>query len=226
MSARVVRMAVGSLLVLGAAGSYAARAWQSAHAMTAADTAKIAARLARIPLRVGEPPFLGTPDTLDPRIVELSGANQYAAIDYRSESGGSVRLHVGVNVETEGWLHEPTVCMPSQGWTSTETALVPIWGGLAGAEPGGRIWRMKLEKSGAKLLVYYWFQWGDHLVTSFADRAKQRFHGLLAGDSDRPVEIVIFYTPLEQSEFASEARIESLARALWPALSTVLSRGD
>lgn len=223
---RVIRAAVGILLVLGVLGTYVGRAWRAAHALTAEDTAEIPARLARLPLRAGDPPFVGTPRTLDPRVVELSGADHYAAVDYQSEDGATVRLHVGVTVESEGWLHEPTVCLPTHGWRTLETALVPVWDGLEGVEPGVQIWRMKLAKSGESLLVYYWFQWGNHLVTSRFGRAWQRFRGLLAGERDRPVQIVILYTPLGPREDRSAARVASLVHALWPELSTVLSAGD
>jgi EpsI family protein len=223
---RFVRTVVVVLLVLGGAGAYSARAWRAAHALSPSDEAKIPARLARIPLRVGSPPFVGTRDTLDRRIVELSGADHYAAIDFRGESGPGVRLHVGVSVRSEGWLHEPTVCLPSQGWATIDTSLVPMWAGLAGVRPGVSIWRMRLEKAGRRLLVYYWFQWGDHIVTSRLDRAWQRLRGLLAGERDRPVQIVILYTPIEDGESEGAARVESLVRALWPELSTVLAAGD
>jgi EpsI family protein len=223
---RLVRATVLILLVLGAAGTYVGRSWYSARALTSADAARIPDRLARIPLEAGDPVFVGKPDPVDPQIRELSGADYCAAIDYRRKDGSAVRLHVGVSVETEGWLHEPTVCLPSHGWTTTETTLVPVWPGLGRVDPAVRIWRMKLERSGEKLLVYYWFQWGDELITSRSGRAWARFRGLLAGERDQPLQIVILYTPLEQSEERSAARIEALVRALWPALSTVLSSGD
>ena len=223
---RGVRLVVLVLLALGAAATYGAQAWRDAHAMTGDDVAKIPARLERIPLRVGDPALVGTRSQLEPRIAALSGADAYAAIDYRGEGQPAVRLHVGVNVNSEGWLHEPTVCLPAQGWTTTETTLVPIWDGLAGVPSGVRIWRMQLAGTGAGLLVYYWFQFGDSIVTSRFGRAWARFRGLLAGEKDRPVQIVILYTPLDDGLERSAARVESLVRAIWPQLSTILSSGD
>lgn len=223
---RVVRTAVLLLLVLGSVGTYAGQAWRSAHVTTAKDLAGIPARLARIPLEVQAPPFVGTADEVEQRIVDLSGAQHYAAIDYRGEGRAYVRLHVGVNVHADGWLHEPTVCLPSQGWTAASIRKVPMWSGLAGVEPGEQIWRMRLAKGGENLLVYYWFQWGEHIVTTRFERAWQRFLGLLAGERDRPIQIVILYSPIDAGEAQTEERIESLVRALWPDLSTVLASGD
>lgn len=223
---RFVRATVLLLLVLGSAGTYASQAWRHAHAPTSADLERIPARLARIPLEVQDPAFVGTRDTLEPRIVELSGAQHYAAVDYRGEAGAYVRLHVGVNTHSDGWLHEPTVCLPSQGWIDSGTELVPMWPRLRGVEPGTRIWRMTLAKGGERLLVYYWFQWGEHIVTTRFERAWRRFRGLLAGERDRPLQIVILYTPIQTGDEGAEERVESLVRALWPGLSAVLSSGD
>lgn len=225
MRARAVRTLVLALLVLGALAAHGARAWRAHHALSPEDAAQVPARLARIPLRVERPAFLGTRDVLDPKIVELSGADHYAAIDYLGDDGSSVRLHVGVSLEPEGRLHQPTVCLPTHGWASLDTTLVPLWAGLSGQEPGTQIWRMRLEKSGERLLVYYWFQWGDHIVTTYFGRAWQRFRGLLAGQRDQPMQIVILYTPLGRDEGEAATRVEGLVRALWPELSTVLSSG-
>jgi EpsI family protein len=222
---RVVRTVVVVLIVVGGAATYGARAWFRAHAIPEQASDDVPARLARIPLEAGDPPFVGTRETLEPRIADLSGADHYAAIDYRRSDREAVRLHVGVSVESDGWLHEPTSCLPGQGWVASETALVPLWEGLAGSDPAARMWRMHLRKPDQRLLVYYWFQWGDRIVTSRSDRAWRRFRGLLAGERDRPVQIVIFYTPIEQSEERSAARIESLARAVWPSVSAVLREG-
>lgn len=223
---RVIQVTALVVLVLGCAGTYAAQAWKRSHAATAEDVRGIPDRLAGIPLHVEEPPFTGTNDELEQRIVDLSGAQHYAAIDYRSPSGGYVRLHVGVNTNADGWLHEPTVCLPSQGWTMTRTSRVPMWPGLAGVEADERAWRMELAHGTERLLVYYWFQWGRHIVTTRFERAWQRFRGLLAGERDRPIQIVIFYSPIDGDVTRTEARVEALVRALWPDLSAVLSSGD
>jgi EpsI family protein len=221
-----VRRSVFVLLVAGVVGSYAALSWRLAHSMSPDDAARIPERLARIPMQVETARFVGKRDVLDEEIVRTSKADHYVAVDYKSEDGGVVRLHVGVNVQDDGWLHEPTWCLPVQGWRAADTTLVPMWSGLAGVDPDQKIWRMRLEKGGARMLVHYWFQWGDEIVTSRRERARHRLRGYFAGERDRPIQIVILYTPIERSEERSAARAEALTRALWPTLYGVLGRGE
>ena len=221
-----VRKALIATLVLGLAATYALGAYRKSKMLSPDEIAEIPERLGRFPLETTNPTFRGKRDYLEDRIVKLSGADHYVAVDYKAEDGGAVRLHVGAAARTDAWFHEPTACLPVHGWTTTETVLVPFFPDLPDLGPGTRMWRMKLHKSGEELLVYYWFQYGDRIVTSRTERRRIRFQDLLAGRRDRPVQIVILYAPITPTEERTEQRIESLVRVLWPDLFHILKTGD
>ena len=223
---RFVQVAVLALLLVGAVASYAAEAWRRAHVLTREEIGQIPERLTRVPLEVGTPPFHGTRAYLEDRIVKLSGADYYVAVEYQAPDGGSVRLHVGAAARTDAWFHEPTACLPAHGWRVTETTDRPLWTGLPGAPPGAQMRRMLLENAGQKMLVYYWLQFGDRILLSPFHRRWLRFLDLLAGHKDQPGMIVIFYAPYDDDLARAETRAETLARALWPRLFTILSPGD
>ena len=222
---RAIRVAVMAILALGVIASYAAGARRDSLKLTPEDAKHLAARLDAIPLRTDAPAFRGTREVLEPKIVKLSGADHYATINYVAATGGRVRLHVGAASRTDAWFHEPTVCLPGQGWKTISTVRVPIWRGLEGVPDGTQIWRVRLRKKGANMLVYYWLQYGKHVVTTKAERRWLRFNDLMKGIKDRPAQIVILYAPVGVSESHSEKLVESLVRAIWSRLFEVLSSG-
>ena len=223
---RFVRIAAISILALGWMGTYGAKNWRAAHVLTADEVAEIPLRLAAIPLETENPTFRGTRDYVEPDTVELSGADHYVAIDYEAEKGGAVRLYIGAAARTDAWFHVPTVCLPAHGWTTSQAVKVSMWDDLPGVESDAQIWRMMLHRTGEEMLVYYWFQYGDSIVTSRTERRRVRFRDLLAGKRDRPIQIVILYAPVGRSLERSEERVESLVRTLWSNLFTILSPGD
>jgi len=212
---RVVRTSVIGILILGSVGTYTARAWREAHTLRPEQVEAIRARLEAFPLETTQPHFVGRRDFLDPRIVAKSGADEYLAVDYTDDEGGIVRLHIGASARTDAWFHAPAVCLPAHGWTTGTTSSVPIWPGLAGARPEDRILRLTLHREGARLLVYYWYQYGETILTSKTERRRVRFLDLLGGRQDRPARIVIFYAPIDDDEEAGEKRIAGLVEALW-----------
>ncbi len=223
---RVVRLLTIVLLVLGCVGTYAAEAWRDSLRLSPKEAAWLTKRLESIPVLTQEPLFRGTRKEIPPDVVELSGADYYAAIDYRTSDGSLVHMHIGAAARTEGWLHEPTICLPVHGWNTTDSALVPIWDGLTDTREKARVRRMTFQKSGRRMLVYYWFHYGDEVITSRRERRWLRYRDLLAGRKDRPVQIVILYAPMLQDGNDAEERVESLVRALWPSLSTLCIPGE
>jgi EpsI family protein len=223
---RFVPIAALVILAVGWASTYAVAAWRATLVLTPAEEAEIPTRLAAFPLDTENPTFHGTRDFVEPDTVALSGADHYVAIDYKDEDDGAVRLYVGAACRTDAWFHVPTVCLPAHGWTTSEAVKVPIWTDLPGVEADTDIWRMMLHRADQEMLVYYWFQYGDSIVTSRTERRMVRFQDLLAGKKDRPIQIVILYAPVGRELKKSEDRVESLVRTLWPQLFSILSSGD
>ncbi len=207
-------------LVVAAAATYVVGAWRDTHRLTPDDMTRIPERLASVPLKLDEPRFGGTQVKLDPEIIRKSGADHCLAVEYRNDTGRLVRLHIGAAARTDAWFHPPAVCLPAHGWRATRESLVPFWSGLPGAEPDALMHRLILSKADTRMLVYYWVHYGESVVTSRAHRRRVRFADLLEGRRDRPAHIVIFYAPMDDED-DGEARIESLARGLWPYLAAV-----
>ena len=223
---RIVQTSVIVILALGAFATYGARAWYHSQSPDPAQIERISEQIASFPTETTNPRFFGKPYDIEPRIVTLSGAEEHVAMIYAGEGGGHVRLFLGTASRSLAWFHEPSVCLPVQGWQTTSAAQVPIWSDLPGTQPDDRVWRMTTKKIGGEMIVYHWLQWGSRVVTTKRQRDMLRLRSLFAGERDQPMQIAILYAPVHGGVEKTEARVASLVRALWPSLSTVVAPGD
>ena len=201
--------------------------------LTGGVLAVTAAKLPPVRLPVGITSFplvidqwRGRSETLDSRIVELSGAEQAFNAAYFSPSGEIVSLYMGYRgspfTESENFFHSPDVCMPSLGWNTIEAGNrtirdVPGLGRLT-------VRQMLIEKTGIRQLVYYWFQTSDRTSANVhLNRLHLTLHALTR---DNTYDIFIRpITPLGPQETISsaQARLDGFVRSLTAALDPFLA---
>ena len=143
-----VVIASAFLLVIGALS----------HATAALPQIRIQNGFTQFPLKIDG--WQGRVETIDAKIIELSGAEDAFNGIYRSQTGDIVSLYIGYRgspfVESENFFHSPSVCLPSLGWitrsiSNHEISDVPEFGQIV-------VRKMLIEKMGYRQLVYYWFQ--------------------------------------------------------------------
>jgi EpsI family protein len=188
----------------------------------------------RLPQPVGLFPLAldqwqGRAETLDSRIVELSGAEEAFNAAYFSPSGEIVSLYMGYRgspfTESENFFHSPDVCLPSLGWKTVESRnhvirAVPGVGRL-------RVRKMLIEKTGVRQLVYYWFQTRNRTAANVhLNRLHLTLHAL-ARDNTYDVFIRPI-TPLDGLEpiSSAEERLDGFVRSMMAALVPFLSAGE
>ena len=168
----------------------------------------------------------GRSETLDSRIIELSGAEDAFNAAYFSPSGEIVSLYMGYRgspfTESENFFHSPDVCLPSLGWKTVETGnhtirQIPGVGSIT-------VRRMLIEKTGVRQLVYYWFQTTHRRSANVhLNRLHLTLHALT---SDNTYDVFIRpITPLQPLEPVSSAeeRLDSFVRTLTAVLVPFLS---
>jgi exosortase D (VPLPA-CTERM-specific) len=188
----------------------------------------------RLPEAVGSFPLAldqwqGRAETLDSRIVALSGAEEAFNAAYFSPSGEIVSLYMGYRgspfTESENFFHSPDVCLPSLGWKTVESGnhviqAVPGFGRL-------RVSKMLIEKTGVRQLVYYWFQTRNRTSSNVhLNRLHLSLHALARDNTYdffvRPI------TPLGALEpiSSAEERLDGFVRSLMAAMGPFLSGGE
>lgn len=97
---------------------------------------------------------------VDPKIVDLSGAQEAFSGVFQNSSGEDVALYIGYRgtafLANENFFHSPTVCLPASGWIEESVSTrvienVPHFGKL-------KVTRMVISILGSKEVVYFWFQ--------------------------------------------------------------------
>jgi exosortase D (VPLPA-CTERM-specific) len=171
----------------------------------------------------------GRMETMDARIIELSGAEEAFNATYLSPDGEIVSLYMGYRsspfTESENFFHSPNVCLPSLGWKTLESenriiTEVPAFGEI-------KVRKMLIEKMGLRQLVYYWFQTKKHVS---ADVNINRFHLTLhALFKDNTHDLFIRpISPLQPTESVTDAekRLDRFVRILMADLLDFLQKSQ
>ena len=170
-----------------------------------AAVAALKARLASIPLEIGEGDYRGREFEIDMEVIRESGADCFASVAYEDAADGSYRIYIGGSVGRQETFHAPTYCMPGSGWEileqgTTDFDAYPV----PNDEPTMR--RMLLQYGNSRMLVYFWFQAGDQLADHEWSVRYYRFLDLLASAHLR--DRAQFSTAcLEDCSFGLETRI-------------------
>ncbi|MFH1984403.1 MAG: exosortase C-terminal domain/associated protein EpsI [Pseudomonadota bacterium] len=153
---------------------------------------------------------------ISPEIIEASGAEEAFFADYSNGTGNSVSLYVGYRssafLENENFFHSPTVCLPSSGWKTTDTATrvitdVPGFGKLT-------VTQMTIESMGVRQLVYFWFQtkrWATH--SKNINRLHLALHAIKRDNTHDLFIRTISRVSSTESDADAEARMDDFVRS-------------
>ena len=153
-------------------------------------------------------------DRLDDNIIAILGVDQHILRTYQDQEGTRVTLYIGYFEEQkEGqMIHSPKHCLPGSGWFPLDSRQVAL-----SLEGQGEIQinRLLLEKSGQKMLVYYWYQGRGRIVANeYEDRLYLLWDKLWSRRSDESlVRISLLY-----KDQASEEAARRFIKALLPVL--------
>ena len=169
----------------------------------------------------------GRRETMDPKIISLSGAEDAFNGTYMSKNGEIVSLYIGYRgspfTESENFFHSPDVCLPSLGWTTIVSADHTVTG-VKGFEQI-IVRKMLIEKTGLNQLVYFWFQTKNYVS---ANVNTNRFHLTLhALSRNNTYDLFIRpITPLLPGETVQDAeqRLDGFVQAMTPHLLQFLSQ--
>jgi exosortase D (VPLPA-CTERM-specific) len=209
-----VFIASGFLLVVGTLS----------YATAALPKVRIQNGFTQFPLKING--LQGRVETIDTKIIQLSGAEDAFNGIYRSQTGDVVSLYIGYRgspfVESENFFHSPSVCLPSLGWVTLaisnhEISGVPKFSKIV-------VRKMLIEKMGYRQLVYYWFQTKNRVSSNVnINRLHLMYHALRKDITHdlfiRPM------TPLKPTETAKDAgdRLDQFVRDMTGSLLDFLA---
>ncbi len=168
----------------------------------------------------------GRVETIDTKIIQLSGAEDAFNGIYKSNADDIVSLYIGYRAspfnESENFFHSPSVCLPSLGWQTLAISTHKISG-----VPGfGKIVvrKMLIEKIGYRQLVYYWFQTKYRVSSNVnINRLHLTFHALRRDNThDLFIRPITPLMPNETAESASD-RLDQFVRDMMGSLLKFLS---
>jgi EpsI family protein len=174
--------------------------------------------LHQLPLEAGKWKA-GAEQTLERNVAEYLKPDDYIIRDYVNEgSGNSINLFVAhfKSLQDSYGPHSPRVCLPGAGWlvASSKIETLPVAGR---AEPLS-VNEYVLEKSGARILVIYWYQ-NDRDAWAEEFHAKLRLLPDLIRYRRSDVSLVRVIMPLRGAIESERASCLEFTRLLFPLLA-------
>lgn len=192
------------------------------HGVEFREKVPMARPLAEFPLAMGE--WRGERMTLDESYLEELKLTDYALIDYRNGSGQTISFYVAYkDSQRKGEsTHSPSSCLPGSGWVFKDSGVAEL------PAPGGgtmRVARAFMEKSGARMLTYYWFpQRGRVLTDMYQLKIFAFWDALTRQRTDGALVRVITALGENEPVEAAEARLREFAGAAGRELGAFLPR--
>jgi len=157
---------------------------------------------------------------LDPKVLEVLGVEEYVNRVYRSSQAGlPLGLYLGYWAsQREGdTIHSPMNCLPGSGWQPVQTSRVSVPFAGSGAELN----RVVVEKSGERLLVFYWYQSHGRVIASeYVSKIHMVLDAIRTNRTDAAMVRVVVPIPLNDpaAEAAAETEALTFVRGLLPLL--------
>ncbi|MEH0023174.1 MAG: exosortase C-terminal domain/associated protein EpsI [Desulfobacter sp.] len=116
------------------------------------------------PLDLGT--WKGVRSSLDDRVFNILGVEDYVMADYRNLEGQGVNLYVGFyQSQRQGdIIHSPKNCLPGAGWKIVDIRDELIH--FKGQSDPTRVAGLLLKKGGASQVALYWYQSRGRIIAS------------------------------------------------------------
>jgi EpsI family protein len=162
---------------------------------------------------------------VDPNDLKDLGLSDYLSLEYAASKGrSSVSLWVAYYERQKPGtsIHSPKACLLGGGWEMSKKRVVAI----GQTTPGGHqlsVNRAVIRIGPQKALIYYWYRIGaDFVSNEFVLKYAIFWNKLRKSRTDGAlVRLITPIAPLE-GEAAADARLQSFARELLPALQSYL----
>jgi EpsI family protein len=166
--------------------------------------------------------------TLDKKVLDILGADDYTTRVYTDRQGRQAGLYVGYHAtQRQGdSIHSPMNCLPGAGWQPVLTERLPLnttSNGLpvAGGATTVTVNKVIIQKGEDRQLVLYWYQSHGRIVASeYAAKGWLFLDAMRTGRTDAGlVRIVVPIDPQSsRGELDAQAFAASFAQALMPLL--------
>jgi len=175
---------------------------------------------AEFPMSVGE--WAGTRQSMEQKFIDALHFSDYITATYRNPQGRDVEFYVAYyESQRKGeTTHSPETCLPGSGWEFRSAGLADV-----PAQNGKtiRVNRSIMEKSGSRLLTYFWFPQRDRILTSLPQVKLYSFWDALTRQRTDGA-LVRLITPVYPDEGVEDAekRLKGFASEMVPVLSGFL----
>jgi exosortase D (VPLPA-CTERM-specific) len=178
--------------------------------------------LVQFPLAVDE--WQGTRGALETEVLDTLKLSDYLLVDYRNPGGETINFYVAYHdTQRKGEAtHSPSSCLPGSGWVFKESGEVDLPVRQADGSPM-RVCRAYMEKSGSRLLTYYWFPQRGRVLTSLHQIKFYNFWDALTRHrTDGALVRVITPVPNSETPEAAEKRLQGIVQLIVPRLAVFL----
>jgi len=166
------------------------------------------------PMEISE--WSGEKSSLDDKVYNILGVEDYILANYRSNPDKIVNLYVGFyQSQKEGdIIHSPKNCMPGAGWKITRTAHEEI---RIGDGEHARVIKLILQKGSQKQVVLYWFQSRGRIISSeYAQKIWLVVDSIFKNRTDG--SFVRLISPVIKNEADALAVLKDFAGQIYPYL--------
>lgn len=177
--------------------------------------------LASVPLEIGA--WKGVPSSLEERIVQVVGVEDYLLRTYRAPDGAAVSVYVGYyERQAEGdQIHSPRHCLPGAGWRPVQARVVTLEtpgvnGGVTRAN------RVVIQKGDERQVVLYWYQSrGRNITNEYWAKVWLVVDSIFRKRNDGALVRFIATVPKGGDPDAVARRMEAFVREFLPRLQEV-----
>lgn len=179
----------------------------------------LARPLAGFPMVIGQ--WQGARSGMDQLTLEALHLSDYLLVDFHNPQGRVASLYVAYNESQRKGesSHSPASCLPGSGWVFEESGLAAITTASGTIE----VRRAFMQKSGERMLVYYWFPQRGRILTNMVQLKLYAFWDALTLQRTDGA-LVRLITPVDSAEqvAAAEERLRDFALQTVPVLNTFL----
>ena len=168
-------------------------------------------------------PWQGSRSSLEQIYLDVLKLSDYLLADYSNGQGQVVSLYVAYNQSQRKGesSHSPASCLPGSGWVFNESGKASLPVGTGGAQ--AEVKRAFMEKTGVRMLVYYWFPQRGRVLTNIYQLKVYTFWDALTRQrTDGALVRLITTVPAGEQPAVAEARLQEFARLLGPELNGFL----